>query len=460
MAQTTGECQYVARTAFQYFHQVCAPALSNYGSRSFWTRLVLQACHHDESIKHLVLAASCLAAEDYPLLRSVSSKGCPLYLTHYGKALGLLSRATSPDPALVLMACVLLILCNELRHDTPAALQHMVAGKNILASYTAAQDRAQSSGDATIAAIAPIFSQLERYSGALHHLTMAGHSPVTEITDLVHVQEDFSVPDTFAQDFPDFPVPEPFANVDDAAVALQAIASACTAIPPLDGAPPQTTSRAVPALTARLDVWLDRFTSLEASLPQGPPCTIDHQILHIYHTALRTLSCCVPYSEETAFDAHTNTFEHLVLTCAQLVSFTKTRLIPILFLVATRCRNASLRRRAIEVLRQCDIPGQILASVALKVVQIEERGVDEPITCADVPETRRIRVVDIRNDSLGDYYILLFRRSPYTDATPVEYCSVPVQYSSSISGQGVSMMNGASGCATLTVSPVKYVPPL
>ncbi|KAI1616350.1 hypothetical protein EDD36DRAFT_133241 [Exophiala viscosa] len=432
MAQTSSECQYIARTAFQYFHEVCAPALSNYGSQSFWTKLVLQACHYDESIKHLIIAASCLGAQDYPLLRSKSSTGCPLYLSHYGKALKLLSHARSPDPAVVLMACLLLVLCNELQHNTKAALQHMLAGKSILDSY-AARDHPQS--NAAVAEIAPVFSQLEQHAGVLQCLDMTRSSATPSITtSTVSPESVAQIIDSGARI--DCQPPDMFTDIDDAAISLQAVAITCVATSPRDEASPPTVFHTVPTPIASLDSWFDRFTAFESSIIQGPQAFLspDHQILRMYHTTLHILSGCSPYSEETAFDTYTEMMQQLALICAQLVPLTTTRLIPILFFIATRCRNASLRRRAIEVLRQCGVDGQITARIALKVVQIEERGVEEPISRADIPEANRIKIIDVQSDILGDGYILLFRRSPYGTNTPVQYCSVPAQTSESTDG--------------------------
>ncbi|KIV78872.1 hypothetical protein, variant [Exophiala sideris] len=440
MAQTSSECEYIARTAFQYFREVCAPALSNYGSGHFWSRLVLQACHHDESIKHLIIAASCLGAQDYPLLQSTSSKGCPLYLSHYGRALKLLSRATSPDPAVVLMACLLLVLCNELQRKPDAAVQHILAGKNILASYTAQQ---QIQTSAAIAEIAPIFLQLERHTASFHGSDMTTSLPAT-LSD----SESPSTPGSVAQVTDpggqvDLSAPVTFTDINDAAISLQAIASACIATPRLEEPPPATVFHTVPVLTASLNSWLEHFATFEASHTEetSPFLTANHQILRMYHTILHILSRCVPYFAETGFDACTGTMERLILTSIQLVQLTPARLIPIMFFVATQCRNASIRRRAVEMLRQCGPEGRMLARIALKVVQIEERGVEEPITCADIPESKRVKVTDVQHDSLGDGYILLFRRYPYGQDTPIEYCSV--------SKQSMTSMDDVPSCTSL-----------
>jgi hypothetical protein len=75
----------------------------------------------------------------------------------------------------------------------------------------------------------------------------------------------------------------------------------------------------------------------------------------------------------------------------------------------------------------CGVDGQILAKVAFKVVKIEEKKVHDPITSSDIPETNRIRLVDLDIDARGELYILRFRRFPYREPAPLDFATVPAQ---------------------------------
>lgn len=414
------ECHSVSRRAFQYFHQVCAPALMNYGSQFFWNQLVLQACHHDESIKHLIIAASYAGARS-EMNMTCSVTAAPndgsLYLSHYGRALKLLSHAKSPDPGLVLMACLLLILCDELQQNSFAALQHMLAGRKILSSCSSG---IRGQGNEIINEIAPIFSQLELHTGEIYRHTM------TQPPSLAIPRNSLHDLTPSRQSIHELPTAR-FADLDAAAESLSQIARDCASLR-LDSLPPQTRFHVVPALTIRLNDWLNRFTAFEpTNEPHWSATRTKQQLLRLYHGCLVTLSRCAPFDQETAFDAYLSNIEQLMIGCGHMISYTTTRLIPILFFIATRYRSASCRRRAIELLRTCGVDGQILAKIAMKVVKIEEKKVDEPITSSDIPETNRIRLVDLDIDARGEFYILRFRRFPYREPAPLDFAAVPTQ---------------------------------
>ncbi|KAK5222109.1 hypothetical protein LTR72_006366 [Exophiala xenobiotica] len=434
------ECHSVSRRAFQYFHQVCAPALMNYGSQFFWNQLVLQACHHDESIKHLIIAASCAGARnENDLPRRVSTApndGSHVYLFHYGRALKLLSHANSPDPGLVLMACLLLILCDELQQNSFAALQHMLAGRKILSSCSPGTQHGHGHGNELINEIAPIFSQLELHTGEIHRHTMTrppiSASPRNCSTDLASSRQAMYDLTTVR-----------FGDLDAAAEFLSLIAKDCASLR-LDGSPPQTRFHVVPALTTRLNDWLNRFTAFEPiNQPHWSATRRKQQLLRLYHGCLVILSRCAPFDQETAFDAYLSNIEQLMIGCSHMISYTTTRLIPILFFIATRYRSASCRRRAIELLRMCGVDGQILAKVAFKVVKIEEKKVHDPITSSNIPEPNRIRLVDLDIDASGEFYILRFRRFPYREPAPLDFATVPTQGVSWKSGK-INSMHAAS----------------
>ncbi|EEU34044.1 uncharacterized protein NECHADRAFT_85498 [Fusarium vanettenii 77-13-4] len=119
---TPGACPAKSRQSFQMFSELYAPMLSSYGTDGFWTMVVLQASYVDESIKHLVIAASNLS----------SSNNVP-FLAHYSRALQILSRSQNVDVIIILVACVLLTVCDDLQNRGDSARRHISAGERILA---------------------------------------------------------------------------------------------------------------------------------------------------------------------------------------------------------------------------------------------------------------------------------------------------------------------------------------
>jgi hypothetical protein len=413
------QCDHAALTAFQFFTEVCAPGLLNFGSQRFWNEQVLQACFVDESIKHLTIAASRLGLHRSADTSQQPADWDPVFLSHYGKALELLSGNRNPEPSFLLMACLILILCDEFQDNSFAALQHLIAGRRILATYQ--PNRYAKHHSATVQELGPIFARLELQTGELYSQTrplsgswqLSKHRKSWLPGDIQH----FATVDT---------TQEQWVRVDEAARSLQAIMSECTS-QQLDGSPPLTRFHTVPGVTTRLNEWLDQYTLFETRI-QSRPTTADltnFHLLRTYHSCVYILSRCEPFKQELAFDSYSSNIEHVIVCCGFLVRTAKTRIIPILFFVATRYRDASFRRRAIETLKQCGLDGQLLARIALRVVRIEEQNVAEPIVCSDVPEESRIRLVDMLFNVPAASYILRFKRRPYGDKTALESASIP-----------------------------------
>jgi hypothetical protein len=144
-------CEVRSRMSYHLFVELYTPLLSDYGTAGFWNSLVLQASAADESIKHLMIAASSLRS--YSSSSSVSSspsstssmaelslghsheKKNVSFLLHHGRALQLLSHAPQLSVTIVLIACVLLAICDELQHRSTEAQIHIQAGLRILAAH-------------------------------------------------------------------------------------------------------------------------------------------------------------------------------------------------------------------------------------------------------------------------------------------------------------------------------------
>jgi len=405
------ECQK-ARAAFQFFYEICAPALVNYGSQFFWNGLVLQACHSDESIKHLVIAVSYLESRrrQAPFITMDSQS----FLIHYCRALWLLSHAREPDTAVMLMACLLLVICDEFQHNSYAALQHIAAGRKILAAHR----RQRQSGLQNLAVneIAPIFSRLELHSGEFDWETLPNH---------LRCPLPSGEPGRSALQMGRNRLPPPpsshqgFDTVLAAAESLQKLVSCCMARRP-NSLPPSTRFHVVSSATAQLNEWFTRFNTFMDNLdPEiASSCLTEIYILKLYRLCLHVISRCTPFGSEALFDLYGGDLETIIkMSSFWLASATPVLPIP-LFFVATRYRDASSRRWAIALLRQCGEDGKVLAKIAHAVVKIEEHGVAVPIASDDIPERNRITLVGL---SLWQGMPLLhYRRFPYGDSTPVE----------------------------------------
>lgn len=157
-------CSAHARVCFRIFRELCAMALTGYGTQGFWQTVVLQASDRSAVVKHLMIAASSLrvltgeSTEVVPAGQAGTSN-VP-FLAHYGRALRLLGTSPQSDVVVVLVSCVLLAVCEELQQNDLAAQWHIEAGKRILASQQRGTSLRRGNQTIEIDEITSTFSQL------------------------------------------------------------------------------------------------------------------------------------------------------------------------------------------------------------------------------------------------------------------------------------------------------------
>jgi hypothetical protein len=415
------EPSHEAVYACHYFHEVCAPNLVNYGSASFWNCLVLQACQTDEGIKHLVIAASQL---DMQTRQPTWSNGhMTSFQLHYGKGLRLMNQPRCPDAASLLIACLVLILCDELQRNHFSALQHLIAGRKIVAAYYPFPG--SPTRNMAIEEIGQIFSKLELETGEFHQQLVPPHSRLP-----TSISNDPAYADNILHLSP-LDALSTFDSIEESAVALQAIASDCTRSR-LHGIPPRTRFHVVASLTANLNNWYARFTTFERNLPTDTARKKfrDLNLLRTYHLCLHVISRCAPFDQELAFDGYATNIELIMVSCNILMArplTTTAKLLPPLFFVATKYRCVSYRRRAVEALKRCGPDGQLLADIAMRIIRVEERGVDDPIVCPDIPEQKRIQIQRLELDSSAQIYTLYFKRHLSMENVVFDHLIIPSQ---------------------------------
>ena len=384
------------RRAFLHFRDVSGPALVNFGSHYFWNTLVLQVSHQDESIKHLVIASSAL--DRYQRSAIGTQLDLLVYRRHYGIALQTLSSRPNPDAGIILMACLLFIVCDEFQANRSAALQHIMAGRDIMVDYCKSHDRARYS--TTIEELGPIFQRLQTNTGELEQQSMP-YQLQYECDSQPPAYP--SKPFFSCQLWPGSP-----GHIDilDAGQSLQTLAQTC--MEPQPGIrPPYSQFHVVSDITAQLNEWLTSFkiTCSNPAASFGVTQRTQMHLLLMYHSCLRIMSRCAPFDEETLYDQYWGQLEHVMVKMAYLVrdthnfAFSSLRLeetlLPAFFFIALHYRSCEHRRRAINSLQECGWEGNRLARIAEQVVELEEGGYEDAVVAADIPESNRMRVVDI-----------------------------------------------------------------
>ena len=74
-------------------------------------------------------------------------------------------------------------------------------------------------------------------------------------------------------------------------------------------------------------------------------------------------------------------------------------------------------RRTDEKPGACFGRGEMLARSAEKVIEIEEKGLTDVLSCSDVPEEHRVRVMGLSAEDYSKVMTIWFRRTPFKDDT-------------------------------------------
>ena len=100
------------------------------------------------------------------------------------------------------------------------------------------------------------------------------------------------------------------------------------------------------------------------------------------------------------------------------------------FFVVSKLRHAKLRRDSLDIMRKItptkDIwSPAVVVALGTQIMQIEERGLENPEISADVLESSRIRAVNVRIDMKKQEANLQYIKHPYTIESPVYEEGIP-----------------------------------
>lgn len=387
----------------------------------FWTGVVPQLCRTEPAVWDAMIAISGLfehpdQCADFPLLRAQEKSSHQLNQSQQ-EALAWYSRSISSihsqiergraDPYIALISCVLFICIETIQGRMEEALLLYKQGVSLILDLRT--QVAFGGVSATKAAlleqtIIPLFLRLGTIS-----LTISGVQP-SELFALVEKERDTSM----------------FASIDSARTAITVLATDVMLFDRearihLDTVGGEAfVSRDMLAkkqrLQAQLDDWLRAYNSFRKSISAESPYSLTLEpVLLTYHAATSiSLSGCLT-SSETIYDAHISDFVTIVQQADLVLSasagpdgsqppFTFEMGVGIpLFLTSMKCRETSLRHRALQLLQQAPpmqgffkcTPVALLAGNIMRLeegyakrmqeARQEQLGDDSPTSMAGVP---------------------------------------------------------------------------
>lgn len=423
------------RRAFDFFRNRTGPEMSGFYDASFWNRVVLQVAHASTPLRHCIVAVASLHEslqldhgsrqlenEDF------ASKSIQFALKHYNKAIQSLRQLDGERPLekeTVLLACILFICYENMDGAYDRSLAHVRNGLNIIRSGTASVTERNSPrytdndvGDN----IAKIFGRLQHnYSSLVKNVSVKVPVP---------------------QPLEDIPAPEiapSFQTMHEARLYLDVILNWMLQTMHasfMSGESPR--NEIFEAHDAQIARWRDAFDTLIRRSRHRQDMDFQRTGMGIWvHSEMaKILPRTLGSATELVYDQFEESFAHIVSRSRialdmdhkdpqrrgrKTVFQFELGVIPALYFIASRCRNPSLRRQAIDLLiksghREGIWNGTIAGRIAERLTLIEEHGLPCIRGSMDIPEDRRVRLLSTdfdEHNGLNGIMTLRYIRSPY-----------------------------------------------
>jgi hypothetical protein len=384
----------VERHCFQYFHMQTRPQLSSLNDFDFWDRLALQRSYSEETIRQLVAAIGAyheaLETDDSSLHLIRLDLASRLYLRMISRLVKVLGLMDLSD---VLMACILLAFLDNIRGDIPSAYMHISGARAVLEEHRHAETSQWRSLIVT-KILAPIIANLGIVVDSL--LAPSPSCSLETRCDVLFV--------SFL---------EAYDCLCDIVGSFIRETKAVHATPVHE----YTVFSRVESWWERLSRSLQNSGSLNCKC-HWPDCHAHRMLgalhLEIVYLTTRARLHCAWTGLETTLDLYEPSYHRVLDACAQMAQILNTsstngnstarclgfrvNYFQGCWMVAEECRDPSLRRRAISILRRWHYTHHLydtllVADTAESLVRREEMGsLNQPTTTSqDLPESCRIR---------------------------------------------------------------------
>jgi hypothetical protein len=386
------------KRSFEFFRSETAPTMSGYFEADFWNRFLLQFSRHNPAIWHSVLALSAfhelrLLSDDQPI-QKVDLAPQRYALLQYNQAISNLTGRlwTGKAPTeIVLVTCVIFIAIESLVGNMPRATNHMLAGIQIARSWR--KERAQSASSYLSPkfienSVIPIFDHINQFTFAPGQAA----PPISEF-ELALVE----------------PESEWFTSILEARASLLRLSSRAQHFTITFGSRDEeldiTKKHAEVFQKHRLLFQIQRWgAALDELLTRPMMAHVSARdqsaisLLRLQHNIMWITISNAKNANETSFDAFLTKFEAVVDLAQSVIdtecgtSWTQRwaravvnfqmQNIPHLYLTVTKCRNPTIRRKALALLK-FSFPRirlrsmDIVIRLAERVVELEEEGLED-----------------------------------------------------------------------------------
>ena len=396
--------------SLQFFDEQTKPALVlfNSAAHDFWTTVIPQLSTLDCAIRNQVIATA--SAHEASLVDACDPSVVSLSTKAYSKAMGLIIRDSTPSVHIVLASCLLSIAMGAVNQDYAAAYTHLRSGLAVLREWKTTPSEHRDDPEGIIKKyMEPIYAQLAATFG-LQHVDATGLLPLAEVS---------WAPPTF---------PDTFTSVLEAREKFTEIG---THIYMLARKFPGYESHDNPAyrdITRMWDDWSRPFKKLLPTLVSSTEIERWH-LMDIFVRCHKVTWRCYCSPDELLWDSYVDECRAQVAICERLHAahsslspddsiLADPGIGPPLWQIGIACRDPIVRRRAIALIQAHHTKwghsdACFIALHAQAIMDLEEAGAAAPIrSCADIPESQRVRPVDYDFNTPG-VVSSTYTRSPY-----------------------------------------------
>lgn len=425
--------------SFTYFRQRTVYHLSGVFDSEFWDFVLLQATHHNETLRHAVVALGSLHERfescDPGILKSNKDRiQGGFALQEYIKAIGTLTRPTQSSSRVqidvFLVACSLFAAFEALRGHSGSALSHVHAGVRMLAEVSGqdpdglpihSESRLLECQLVPLPMLVMLFTRLDTQ---LRQLQGNDHWPKCIARQWQFPEQGFS---------PD--IPEVFLSIDQARNSMDYAWSDMISVieegRPEPGSWPMYYNRNFStflerqALRARSMRWLRALDALldnpetrlspkerKAAKSLRMAALIGAQALETassetemeYDKFYQNYAMCVDVAAEIVDDPSGDVLDDLDSGYKASPRFQLDMgIVVTLFETIWKCRDSKVRRKGIALLernpRQEGLwDGVVVAKVGREIMKIEQGDLTSNYFAAEIPEWRRVQEVDVKFD--------------------------------------------------------------
>jgi len=431
------------RRAFVFFQAKTVHRILGQQDASDWIPIFQELGYAESAVKHVVVALASLHESLEPVYGFALSRALPKHtsncaqvaaLKHYNKSIKFLRSETlnmSTRPDIIMILCILFMSFEQLQRNDAACLVHLTAGLELVSSWRTRTDS---------------YTKLRHFSRPLLELINGKITPAlqrlrvqfTLCMDRRHALRNTGCPPCLPPQI----IPLAYDSLASARIGFDRAMNYIFSTLEFHG----TTAQNMPnqSLLITLRRWKQALDDGVQPSQHSILQLCAHKLLNLYYYTSVIITGAYGSDLETVFDGYNHIFQKITTLAQELVKNWKIApqqygllfsfdlgITPPMFFVASRCRHAHIRRRALAFMLQSThyrgtCSDRYSGLCAERIIEIEEEGLEMNADCVCVPEHQRIRKVSADVNEQGSMIVMRYTRAPFDQYSEIYTTSIPL----------------------------------